>query len=71
MSSITNNVTGSWLTLACRDALLQYSKWNLCGIRVLFRTDFEYCSKGIHLYPRAPFFRSFFGGQRKDNGRIA
>ncbi|OIO71718.1 MAG: hypothetical protein AUJ57_06670 [Zetaproteobacteria bacterium CG1_02_53_45] len=56
------------LFLACGDALLTAEKWNQCGIRVLFRTHFAAVSEGIHLSLRAPFFRSFFGGQRKDNG---
>ncbi len=57
-----------WISLACGDALPTSVKWKQCGIRVLFRTHFAEVRKGVHLSLRAPFFRSYFGGQRKDNG---
>jgi len=63
--SSQRNLEGVRVSLACGDALLEFAKWKLCGIRVLFRTHFVKLSKGIHLSLRVPFFASFLGIQER------
>jgi len=58
-------------SLACRNALRSFSKWNQRGIRALFRARFEKMREGIHLCLRVPFFASFLGMQeRRESGKV-